>query len=217
MLKQLLFSNPVFHDGINVTVRRGYKWADAMGEVVDVVNTDGTGKPIMAQILGVLTTKLNTIPESILQHEHDPTCRTLHGIAKEMRNVYGDDVKDDEPVTVLFLEFGKSAIFEVEDCRWPTIVMTGQHHGWLGGTRRLLRRHHSRRMTLGPRPSALGYRLSVTSPFPDQSTIGDHVDHHHRDAESELQSARESCRIDDGYHVVLDEPTGVSGVTRCVS
>jgi hypothetical protein len=69
----------------------------------------------MAQILGVLTTKLNTIPESILQHEHDPTCRTLHGIAKEMRNVYGDDVKDDEPVTVLFFEFGKSAIFEVED------------------------------------------------------------------------------------------------------
>jgi len=115
MLKQLLFSNPVFHDGINVTVRRGYKWADAMGEVVDVVNTDDTGKPIMAQILGVFITKLNTIPESILQHEHDPTCRTLHGIAKEMRNVYGDDVKDDEPVTVLFFEFGKSAIFEVED------------------------------------------------------------------------------------------------------
>lgn len=115
MLKQLLFSNPVFHDGINVTVRRGYKWADAMGEVVDVMNTDGTGEPIMAQILGVLTTKLNTIPESILQHEHDPKCRTLYGIAKEMRNVYGDDVKDDEAVTVLFFEFGKSAMIEVEE------------------------------------------------------------------------------------------------------
>jgi hypothetical protein len=112
MLKQLLFSNPVFHDGINVTVRRGYKWADAMGEVVDVVDTDGEREPVMAQILGVLTTKLNTIPESILQHEHDPNCRTLYGIAKEMRNVYGDDVKDDEPVTVLFFEFGKSAMFE---------------------------------------------------------------------------------------------------------
>jgi hypothetical protein len=115
MLKQLLFSNPVFHDGINVTVRRGYKWADAMGEVVDVVDTDGEREPVMAQILGVLTTKLNTIPESILQHEHDPNCRTLYGIAKEMRNVYGDDVKDDEPVTVLFFEFGKSAMFEIED------------------------------------------------------------------------------------------------------
>lgn len=120
MLKQLLFSNPVFHDGINVTVRRGYKWADAMGEIVNVMDTDNVGltaggAPAMAQVLGVLVTKLNTIPESILVHEHDPTCRTLHGIAKEMRNVYGDDVKDDEPVTVLFFEFGKSAIFEVED------------------------------------------------------------------------------------------------------
>ena len=115
MLKQLLFSNPVFHDGINVTVRKGYKWADAMGEIVDVMNTDGTGEPIMAQVLGVLMTKLNTIPESILQHEHDPSCRTLSGITKEMRNVYGDDVKDDEPVTVLFFEFGKGTIFEVED------------------------------------------------------------------------------------------------------
>jgi hypothetical protein len=115
MLKQLLFSNPVFHDGINVTVRKGYKWADAMGEVVDVMNTDGTGEPIMAHVLGVLTTQLDKIPESILMHEHDPECRTLRGITKVMREVYGDEVKDDEPVTVLFFEFGEGATFEVED------------------------------------------------------------------------------------------------------
>jgi len=107
MLKQLLFSNPVFHDGINVTVRNGYKWADALGEIVDVMNTDGVSAPEMAHVLGVLTTQLDKIPESILEHEHDPSCRTLAGIAKEMRKVYGNQIQDNEPVTVLFFEFGE--------------------------------------------------------------------------------------------------------------
>jgi len=115
MLKQLLFSNPVFHDGINVTVRNGYKWADAMGEIVDVVDTDGEIEPVMAHVLGALTTQLNKIPESILQHEHDPKCRTLEGITKEMRNIYGDDLAEDAPVTVLFFEFGEGAEFEIEE------------------------------------------------------------------------------------------------------
>lgn len=105
MLKQLLFQNPIFHDGINVTVRSGYKWANALGEIVDVVSTDGKREPVMGHILGVLTTKLNKIPESILIHEHDPACRDLNGITTEMRRVYGGELKDDAPVTVLFFEF----------------------------------------------------------------------------------------------------------------
>lgn len=104
-LKKLLFSNPVFHDGINVTVRNGYKWADSLGEIVEVVDTEQTQEPTMAHVLGVLITKMNKIPESILQHEHDPSCRTIKGITTEMRRVYGEDLKDDAPVTVLFFEF----------------------------------------------------------------------------------------------------------------
>lgn len=104
MLKQLLFNNPVFHDGINITVRNGYKWADALGEIVEVVDTEITQEPRLAHVLGVLTVKMNKIPESILAQEHDPKCRDLKGIMLEMKRIYGD-IKNDTPVTVLFFEF----------------------------------------------------------------------------------------------------------------
>lgn len=110
----LLFSNPVFHSGINVTVRNGYKWADALGNIVNVGDTDGLADLRPAHILGVLTTKLNKIPESILAQGHDPSCRTLDGIITEMKRVYGDDLADDAPVTVLFFEFGDAVEFEVD-------------------------------------------------------------------------------------------------------
>ena len=117
MLKKLLFSNPVFHDGINVTVRNGYKWADALGEIVDVVDADAVEpeEPMMAHVLGVLTMQLDKIPESILEHEHDPNCRTPEGILQEMQSVYGDDLQEDAPVTVLFFEFGEGTEFEIEE------------------------------------------------------------------------------------------------------
>jgi len=104
-LKPLLFSNPVFHKGINVTCRNGYKWADAMGELVDVRDTDGTTDYGMAHVLGVMTCKLNKIPEGVLALEHDPSCRTTEGIITEMKRVYGADLKDDAGTTVLFFEF----------------------------------------------------------------------------------------------------------------
>ena len=107
-LKKLLFSNPTFHDGINVTVRSGYKWADALGEIVEVSDAEQTQEPEMAHVLGVLTTKLNTIPESILAQEHDPKCKTLEGITEVMKDIYGD-IADDAPVTVLFFEFSPEA------------------------------------------------------------------------------------------------------------
>lgn len=113
MLKQLLFQNPVFHDGINVTVRNGYKWADTLGEIVEVVDTEQTQEPEQAHVLGVLTMKLNTIPESILELAHDPKCRDLKGIMIEMKRIYGD-IANDAPVTVLFFELGEGVEFETE-------------------------------------------------------------------------------------------------------
>jgi hypothetical protein len=105
MFRTLLFSNPVFHNGINVTCRNGYKWSDALGELVNVEDTDGTTYYGKAHILGVLSCKLNKIPECVLSLEHDPSCRTSEGIIKEMKRVYGDSLKEDAPTTVLFFEF----------------------------------------------------------------------------------------------------------------
>jgi len=106
-LKTLLFSNPVFHEGINVTCRNGYKWAGEMGSLVNVQDTDGTTDYGMAHVLGVMTVCLNRVPESVLALEHDPSCRTREGIIAEMQKVYGDGLKEDAPTTVLFFELEK--------------------------------------------------------------------------------------------------------------
>jgi hypothetical protein len=109
-LRTLLFSNPVFHGGVNVTCRNGYKWADALHEIVKVADTDNVSEWQYAHILGVMTMKLDKIPETILSLEHDPECRTTDGIITEMKRVYGDELKDDAPTTVLFFEFESSKV-----------------------------------------------------------------------------------------------------------
>ena len=105
MFRTLKFGNPVFHKGINVTCRNGYKWADAIGELVNIEDNSGETYYGKAHILGVLTCKLNKIPETILLMEHDPSCRTSKGIIEEMKRVYGDDLREDAGTTVLFFEF----------------------------------------------------------------------------------------------------------------
>jgi len=106
-LPTLLFNKPIFHDGINVTCRNGYKWADSMGSIVNVQDTDGTTDYGMAHVLGVMTVKLDKIPECVLKLEHDPKCRDSDGIIAEMKRVYGENLKNDAPTTVLFFEMEK--------------------------------------------------------------------------------------------------------------
>jgi len=108
-LRTLLFSNPVFHKGVNVTCRNGYKWADAMNEIVNVEDTDGTTHYGEAFILGVMTCKLNKIPECILSLEHDPSCQTNTGLITEMKRVYGESLSEDAPTTVLIFEFASES------------------------------------------------------------------------------------------------------------
>ena len=107
ILPTLLFDKPVFHSGINVTCRNGYKWAQEMGSIVNVRDTDGTTDYGLAHILGIMTVKLNKIPECVLTLEHDSNCQTLDGIITEMKNIYGQDLKEDAPTTVVFFEMEK--------------------------------------------------------------------------------------------------------------
>jgi len=102
-MKKLLFGNPVFHSGINVTCRAGLKWADTLGQTVDVADVENEVECGEAKIVGVLVTELENIPESVLQLEHDPACRTKEGIEKELRTIYGN-LSDDATITVLFFE-----------------------------------------------------------------------------------------------------------------
>jgi hypothetical protein len=41
-MRQVKFGNPIFHNGLNTTVRFGRKWIDlSIGEIVDLADTQG--------------------------------------------------------------------------------------------------------------------------------------------------------------------------------
>lgn len=86
------FLNPVFNDGLNVTVRDGSKWANRVRLGDHLMPTrPGETPPHDAQnrVVGVFYCSLDDLPAAILRHEHDPTCRTKAGLAAELDRIYG--------------------------------------------------------------------------------------------------------------------------------
>ena len=111
--KPLLFQKPDFHPGVNVTVRKGAKWFGILdvGDMVEIQTTDGhEGQDSYGHhlVLGVSYSKyLEDVEPGLLRFEHDPACRTDHGIEAEMKRIYGDDFEDEgEGVTVVVFYFG---------------------------------------------------------------------------------------------------------------
>lgn len=100
-MQELKFSTPVFHDGLNLTVRLGRKWSHTViAETVVVVDSEGK-KAGEAVINGVLYCNLGAIPSGLLAIEHDPSCRTPTGLSAELERVYGRPVRPHEMVSVL--------------------------------------------------------------------------------------------------------------------
>lgn len=105
---QLLFINPVLHEGINVTVRRGPKWFKR-AQIGDGLNIFKTGNTNVHQrkgygiVVGLSYLMCNMIPAEWLMLEHDPTCRDQHGLNKAMIRAY-PDFQLDELVTVILFD-----------------------------------------------------------------------------------------------------------------
>lgn len=102
-MQKLLFQNPIFHEGLNVTVRDGHKWENKYDdEVVEVQLEDTQGKVYgTAKLVGAVSCKFYDVKDTWLQLEHDPDCKTLAGLFKAMQSAYPDFEMND-PVTVLF-------------------------------------------------------------------------------------------------------------------
>jgi hypothetical protein len=80
----LEFKNHVFKEGINVTVRRGLKWANEKMAQIQLDENNVT-RPIMIKTSVV---KFQDLLDVDLQNEHDPECRTVIGLQKIMANIY---------------------------------------------------------------------------------------------------------------------------------
>jgi hypothetical protein len=104
----LLFQNPVFHKGLNVTCRRGDKWFKRVEDGTTRVQVAVTDGPIVGPATIVAHKQVDWGSNEDVQQligwlvfEHDPACLTVEGIRTEMQRVYGDDW-DKEVMTVLF-------------------------------------------------------------------------------------------------------------------
>lgn len=104
-MEPLLFTNPIFHKGLNLTVRRGEKWKDKIGDVV-IEDTNNPDYKIDGKIILTEPKTLNLLekePHKLLKLEHDPSCRNVDGLRKELKRVYGD-IDDNERLTLVWFE-----------------------------------------------------------------------------------------------------------------
>lgn len=116
-MENLLFENPVFHTGINSTVRRGIKWASFVGQRVyihpalpstSLIRVDGisynklyAGCPI---ILKAVIKRFKDITFEDIQTEHNPECVTKEGLIKAMIRIYGNKFSENDICTILYFE-----------------------------------------------------------------------------------------------------------------
>ena len=93
---ELKFSNPVFHAGTNLTVRRGTKWHREQWATVQIGDTRLTVR------LSCMTHRFAWLTDHWVRDEHDPACRTVAGLLAEMQRVYPGFSEQEEVTLVRF-------------------------------------------------------------------------------------------------------------------
>lgn len=98
----ILFSNPTFHKGRNVTCRRPKaEYFDlSLDDEVKLCDLDYIEQDIANIFLLARYESVRDIPQAHLFMEHDPDCRDHDGLLRELRRVYGN-YSDSEPVLVI--------------------------------------------------------------------------------------------------------------------
>ena len=105
--KTLLFSNPTFHPGFNLTTRLGTKWASERNARIDL----GGGHTTYVANLHTIDRPFNELEDKDLVFEHDPACRTVEGLAKVMKEVYPEfEVTDMVTLVTFYLDFKKPVV-----------------------------------------------------------------------------------------------------------
>lgn len=97
--KLIEFSNPVFKNGVNLTVRRGTKWHGVDRAFIQLSDFIRHGTVALATEVKVF----NELTDVDLIDEHDPSCRTVEGLAAEMKRVYPEFEVTDEVTLVKFI------------------------------------------------------------------------------------------------------------------
>jgi len=97
-VKTIHFNNPVFHDGINCTVRRGYKWANL--KIGEEILLNGDRRAIIKKLL---ICRFNEIEKKDILCEHDPKCRTIDGLFDVLSEIYSG-FSNNSVVTIIYFK-----------------------------------------------------------------------------------------------------------------
>lgn len=101
MKHEIIFPKPVFHPGLNITVRNGKKWMKAeVGELLDVLRPEEDWVILTAIVIGKALVPFSFIPAEWLQNMHSGPCN-IDRLYEEMKQLYPDFCRN-SLVTVLF-------------------------------------------------------------------------------------------------------------------
>lgn len=72
----LFFRNPIFYEGLNITVRNGDKWMKVgIGDEL-LIKEAGENKVLFhGKVIGKAYLPFHLIPREWLEREHDPNCK----------------------------------------------------------------------------------------------------------------------------------------------
>lgn len=103
MQHDLLFLNPVFHSGLNISVRNGIKWMKAdVGDQLFIKKTGSEKVVCTGTLKGKAYIPFKLIPDEWLANEHDPDCRTREGLLRGMKLAYHDFTEENFVTVLLF-------------------------------------------------------------------------------------------------------------------
>jgi len=103
MQHELLFQNPVFQQGINVTVRNGDKWMKVnIGDELVIKETGKDEVIVSGKVIGKALLPASLCPTELLFYEHDPNCRCVSGLIKVMENIYPNFAPNNLVTIIIF-------------------------------------------------------------------------------------------------------------------
>ena len=101
-MTNVVFKNPVFHEGQNITCRAESARYDDLNIYQEIKLCDEDFITIDTAELWLIARfdTVKDVPQWLLDKEHDPSCRSHRGLLKELERVYGD-WPENSPVLVV--------------------------------------------------------------------------------------------------------------------
>lgn len=97
------FLNPVHHLGRNSTVRKGPRWIEP-GTQLDLCKTGAKEVAAVGTVVAVHVMFFEYITDSMLENEHDPSCRDIAGLQVALARAYGYEFGPNEVATIVEYE-----------------------------------------------------------------------------------------------------------------